>query len=191
VIEHIHQCGLGMIDGKTYPYIILIRELEEKVVVTEKDFGDMAGDVEKARIETLARVKEAQAAQVERSRKEAADAAAEEARIAAVRSAEEAAARREAEHEEALAAERQRTEEAGRVAQAELERVAREEAERQAEIDRQAAERAEREANQAHRAKLKTAAKEAIITLGIPEAKAIKVVQAIVAGDVPHIRMEF
>lgn len=48
-----------------------------------------------------------------------------------------------------------------------------------------------RRQNQEHRTAIKTAAKEAIIAIGIPEAKAIKLVQAIVAGDIPHVRVEF
>lgn len=140
-----------------------------------------------AAAERKAAAEKAEAERIERAREEAANAAVREAE----QKAQAERDRVQREHEEALAAERQRTAEAARAAQAEIERVAREEDERQAQADREAADRAEREADQAHRTKLKTAAKEAIIALGVPEAKAIKVVQAVVAGDIPHIRMEF
>lgn len=192
VIEHIRQCGLGMIGGKAYPYIILIRELEEKVVATEADFGDMTGDVEAARVETLARIKEAQTKQEERKAREAAEAAAEEARQDEARKATETAAERERAHAEALAAERKRAEEAEAAAQAERERVAREEAQRKAEAERVAAEQKAREADRAHRSKIMTGAKEAIMEAGsIDEQAAKNIVLAIVGGSVPNISLRF
>jgi Membrane protein involved in colicin uptake len=45
--------------------------------------------------------------------------------------------------------------------------------------------------DQKHRTACKTAAKEAIIAIGIPEAKAVKLVQAIVAGDIPRVTLAF
>jgi len=191
VIEHINQCGLGMIGGKTYPYIILIRELEEKVVATEDDFGEMAGDVEKARVETLARIKKAQAEQEERSQREAAEKAAQEAREEEQRQAAKAQAERERQHEAELAAERERAAEAERAAQAERDRIAAEQAARE-EAERQAAaEQAKREADQENRRKVKTAAKEALIECGCSEDVAVKIVLAIIAGDVPHVSLRF
>lgn len=104
---------------------------------------------------------------------------------------ERAAAQAARQHEAEIAAERERAAQAEAAAQAEIDRLAQEEANRIATAAREAEERAEREADQDHRTKVKTTAKEAIIALGVPEAKAIKVVQAIVAGDVPRVRMEF
>lgn len=59
VILHIIDCGNGFIDSKSYPFPILIRELEEKIQANENDFGPMAPDVEKARIDNLAKLKAA------------------------------------------------------------------------------------------------------------------------------------
>lgn len=191
VIEHIRQCGLGMIGGKTYPYIILIRELEEKVVVSEADFGDMAGEVEKARVETLAHIREAFERQMERSRQEAAEQAAREAREAEARKAEEAAAAMQREHAEQLAAERRRAEQAERDAQAERDRVAAAEAARAAEAQRIADEQAKREADIAHRTAVKSRAKAAIMSCGADEETAKKIVVAILAGEIPAVRLEF
>lgn len=191
VIEHIRQCGLGMIGGKPYPCIILIRELEEKVVVTEAEFGDMAADVEKARVDTLERVRAIQAEAEERSRREAAEVAAQEAREEEQRQAAEAQAERERQHEAELAAERDRAAEAERAAQAERDRIAAEEAARQEAERVAAAEQAKREADQEHRSKLKTEAAGGLIVCGVSERLAHKVVQAIVAGDVPHVSLRF
>jgi len=64
-----------------------------------------------------------------------------------------------------------------------------EEAEEQRRLE--AAEQAKREANQAHRTKVKTEAKQAMLTCGADEETARKIVMAILAGEVPHVRMEF
>ncbi|GGO96415.1 hypothetical protein [Stakelama pacifica] len=187
IIEHIHQCGLGTIGGKTYPYVILIRELEEKIETgprAETAFGDMADEVEKARTDTLIRLQDACKAQAEREQREQAEEAARKAREQAQREAEER-------HQKELAAERHRAEEAERAAQEERDRAAREAAEREAEQKRQAEEQAKREADQAHRTKVKSAAKAAIMSCGADEDTARKIVVAIIAGEVPHVRLGF
>lgn len=192
IIEYIGEVGRGMIGGKTYPYIILIRELEEKIAVSEGEFGDMAGEVERARSETLARVKEAQAAQAERSLREAAERAAQEAREAEARKSEEASAQRQREHDEALAAERRRAEEAERAAQAERDRAAQEIADREAAAAAEAAEQARREKNRAHRGQIMGEAKLSIMAAGeITDAAAVAIVKAIVAGSIPHVTLRF
>lgn len=202
LIAHCKGCANGFIGPDPQPHVLLIRELEEKLPPEIAELGDYGADVELARIEALEKVK-AVKAEGDKRRQEEADRAEQERVAAAAREAEERAreeAERKAEaereeerrqHEAELAAERQRVAEAEAAAQAERDRAAKAEADRRAEEQRIAAEKAEREANQQHRTSLKTAAKEAIIALGIPEAKAVKVVQAIVAGDIPHIRMEF
>lgn len=191
VIEHIHQCGLGMIGGQPYPYAILLHELEKKIVVTEDEFGDMAGEVEKARIETLGRVVAASEAAAERVRQQAAQEAAAEAREAEMRKAREAQEMRDRKHQEELEAANRRAAEAELEAQAELDRIAKAEAARKAEEDRLAAEKAQREANQAHRAAIKTNAKLAIMSCGADEETAKKIVMAIIAGEVPAVTLEF
>lgn len=66
------------------------------------------------------------------------------------------------------------------------------EQEDQAEQDRQAdEEKRKREANQAHRTKIMSAAKEAIISCGADEETAKKIVLAIKAAEIPHVRIEF
>lgn len=42
ILRHIQECGQGRIDGETYPYPILLQELEEKVVMEDR-FGDDYG----------------------------------------------------------------------------------------------------------------------------------------------------
>lgn len=168
VMEHIRQCGLGMIDGKTYPYVILIRELEEKVVIDES-FGDLREEAEALRLDTLSRIKAAAEEQQRRHRLEAEEAAAEEARRKA-----------EADKQAEIDAANERARQAEAAAQREREAAQRAEDERR-----------QREADQAHRAKLKAEAVDAIVAIGVPKTKAEKVVQAVVAGDVPHLKMEF
>lgn len=183
IIAHIEQCGLGMIGGKTYPYVILMRELEEKIEMGEaakQAYGDMAQDVERVRFSTLERLKEAAKAQAERAEREAA----EEARRQAL---EESEREKQAEIDKA----NRRAEEAERAAQAERDRIAKEEADRQAEADRIAAEQARREADQAHRTGVKTAAKQALMTCGADEETARKIVVAILAGEVPNVTLRF
>lgn len=191
IIEYIGEVGLGTIGGKPYPYVILIRELEEKVTVSEDEFGEMAGDVEKARVETLARVKAAMEEQNERSRKEAAEEAAAEATRAAEAAAEQAR------QDEAAAAKREidaanaRAAEAELAAQAERDRANAAEVERQAAIAAEAAEQKRREEDQAHRTAVKSKAKVALMSCGADEETAKKIVVAILAGEIPAVRLEF
>lgn len=69
IIAHIQEVGRGMIGGKTYPYGILIRELEEKIEIND-DLGDMQGEVAAIRDATLTNVKDAMERQAERTRRE-------------------------------------------------------------------------------------------------------------------------
>lgn len=153
-----------------------------------------AEEAEARRIEEEKRAEEARAA-AEKAEQERIARAEQEAAERARREAEEAAQRERDEerrqHEAALAAEREAREKAEREAQAERDRIAREEAER-AEAERREAEaKAKREADQAHRTAVKTKAKEAIISCGADEETAKKIVMAIIAGEIPAVRMEF
>lgn len=138
----------------------------------------VAREAEEARLAEERRVaaEKAEAARIERARAEAAEA--ERLRV-------------EREHAEQIAAERRRAEEAERAAQAERDRIAAAEAERQAEAKRLADEQAAREADQAHRSAVMKAAKEAIMTCGVDEETARKVVLLIRAGEVPHVTLGF
>jgi hypothetical protein len=131
---------------------------------------------EKAEAERLARIEQEAEARAKRAAEEAARAEQE---------------RREKEHAEALAAERRRAEEAERTAQAERDRIAKEEADRKAEADRIAAEQAKREADQKHRSAVMKAAKEAIMTCGVDEEAAKKIVLLIRSGEVPNVTLRF
>jgi hypothetical protein len=166
----------------------VVRDQEEQARL-ERDRAQ-AEAAEQRRQDEVARMERERQEAVERARREA-----EEAQAAAVREAEVKARaeqeRIQCEHEQELAAERRRAEDAERAAQAERDRIAREEADRKAAADRLIEENARRVADQEHRAKRKTAAQEAIMSIGIPETKANKLVQAIVAGDIPHVRLEF
>ncbi|MCF1502160.1 hypothetical protein L0F51_00065 [Afifella sp. H1R] len=180
LIEHCKQCALGMIDGTPYPYVILFRELEEKLVVDDA-CGDLAGEVEAARQEALASLREAQRRDAERHE---AERAAAEARLA-----EEAAARAQREAEERHTAELRRIEEERAAERRKAEREAAEKAE---------AERREREAAEArqrdreHRSKVMAASTEAVMEAGtISEAKAKLIVAAIAAGSVPNVTIRF
>lgn len=149
----------------------------------------------------------AEGARLEEERKAAAEQA-EKDRIAAAEKAAEERVRREAEeaaqaerdrvrreHEEALAAERAKVAEAERLREAEAARVAEQERQRAA---KEAADRADAqriaeqarkdEANKVLQRRLKTEAKEAIMSCGVSEDAAQKVVLAIRAGEIPHIR---
>lgn len=139
-----------------------------------------------------------QAARIDRERQEAAERAHREVREAAEREAREAEARAQAEqvriqreHEEALSAERRRAEEAERAAQEERDRAARAQASRDAAARAEAEEQARKAADLSHRAVVKDAARDAIIGIGIPALKADKLVQAITAGDIPHVAITF
>lgn len=166
----------------------LEREEAERVAAERKRLADEAEAQRQAE----------QAARIERERQEAAERAQREVREAAEREAREAEARAQAEreriqreHDEALAAERRRTEAAERAAQEERDRVAREQTEREAAARAVAEEQARKSADLQHRAAVKDAARDAIIAIGIPATKADKLVQAITAGDIPHISITF
>ncbi len=132
IIDHIKQVGLGMIGGKPYAYGLLIRELDEKIVIND-ELGDLQDEVRTIRDATRATL----FASMERSQ----------------------------------------------------ERAAREE---QAEADRKEAEAARaRESDKAHRTAVMSAAKEAIMTCGVDEDVARKIVLLIKAGEVPNVKMEF
>ncbi len=137
-----------------------------------------AREAEEARLAEERRVaaEKAEAERIERAREEAAEA--ERQRV-------------EREHAEQLAAERRRAEEAERAAQAERDRIAAAEAARQAEAQRLADEQAAREADQAHRTAVKSKAKQAIMSCGADEETARKIVMAIIAGEVPAVKLEF
>lgn len=209
IIDHIKQVGLGMIGGQTYPFAILLRELEQKIEIDDS-LGDMKDEVARVRDEALkdlkaamerqaaeaaAQAKADEAARGERERvqreeataKAAADAQAETERKAAAELAEQkrqhdaevARLQREADDRAAKAAQEQQAREA------EAKRIADEAAAEQAAADKRARDRE-------HRGQVMAAAKAAMIDIaGISEERAKKIVLAIVAGEIPHIAISF
>lgn len=221
IIQHITDVGLGMIGGQPQPYGILLHELEEKVPPEIETFGERKDEVERHRVATLERIKDAmerkrlrdEQEEAERSerekaeaadrkkreeaeRQEIADRAAREAeertRAEAQRKADEEAEQRQRQHDEALAAERRRADEAER--QAAQERMDREADERERERRAKAAadERARLEASQSRRTQAKTEAKEALMTVrGVTEEMARAIIMLIMSGEVPRVYLDF
>lgn len=184
-----------------------------RLVKEEADRAELAR-LQQAEAERLAKEAEQRAAEEQKQREEEESARAEQARLAAEkaeqdrianaeREAAERARQEAAAKAEADRAEAQRIADAERIEQerkhqaelAEQRRIAEEaeqrERERVAREQAEANERAAREADQAHRTSVKTAAKEALIATGVTEEMAVKVVLAILAGDIPAVKMEF
>lgn len=200
-MKHITDCGLGMIGGTSYPYVILIRELEEKIVRDDKLAPDWE-KIDQHRLETLARVRAAFAKDQERAAAEAQQAealrvetarreAAEEAHNRARAAAEDARNAEIAEHNRALEAEKRRADEAEAKRQREAAQAAEEQ--RQREVEAEAKRKADeaRAADQEHRGRIMGGAKEALIELGADEALARTIVLAIAAGHVPAVSIRF
>ncbi len=163
-------------------------ELERlRAEAEERAEADRRADEEAARV-----AREAEEARLAEERRVEAEKA-EAERLARIE--REAAERARREAEEAKQAEidaaNRRAEEAERAAQAERDRIAAEEAARQAEAKRLADEQAKREADQAHRTAVKSAAKTAIMSCGADEETARKIVMAIIAGEIPAVKLEF
>ena len=119
---------------------------------------------------------QAEAARIERAKVEAAELAQRQAQEAAKAEQD----KRDAEHARQLAE-----------AQAERDRIAAQEKARIAEQEAAAAEQAKRDANQKHRTAVMRAAKEAIMTAGVDEETAKKIVLLIRANEVPHVWLQF
>jgi len=56
IIQYCRECANGFIGGQPQPFIILQRELEQKLRVSEEDFGEFTAEVEQARLDALARL---------------------------------------------------------------------------------------------------------------------------------------
>lgn len=160
------------------------REQAERDAREAKERAEAEAKAEEGR---RAAAEQAEAKRLARIEQDAADRAKREAEQAAQAEAE----KREREHAEQLAAERHRADEAERAAQAERDRIAEEEFARAAEAKRAADEQAKLEANQKHRSAVMKAAKEAIMTCGVDEDTAKKVVLLIRSGEVPNVSLRF
>lgn len=142
---------------------------------------------ERAAEERRVAAEKADADRLERARQEAAEQARRDAEESARKEREEAERAQQAE----LNAANERARHAEEAAQRQREDAERAEQERFATAQREEAERQRREADQAHRTAVKSAAKTAIMTCGVDEETARKIVTLIIAGEVPNIRMEF
>lgn len=153
-----------------------------------------AEEAERQRVE-VERIAEECRIAAEKAEAERIERAQQEAAARAQREAEEAAQaerdRIQRQHNEALAVERRRAEQAEADASAERARAEQRAAAEAAEAKRIADEQAAREANKAHRTRVKTAAKQAIMTCGVSEDAAQKVVLAIIAKEIPNVRLEY
>ncbi|RXR28649.1 hypothetical protein [Sphingobium fluviale] len=205
--------GINLNDELFGPRIEMAVDLRDDAV---KALGEALArlkqqEADRAELERLRRIAREREEQEARERQEAenrraeeqrkaeeqrrADAAAEQAR----KDAEEAAARAQQEEIDRINREKQaeidaaneRARKAEEDAAAEHQRIADEKAAAEAEARREAEAKAKREADQEHRTAVRKAAKEAIMTCGADEETARKIVLAIQAGEVPHIRIEF
>lgn len=161
-------------------------EEEERVKAAQEQARKEAEEL-KVYEERRAAAEKAALEEIERERADAADRARREAEQAA--EAERAEERRQ--HEAALAAEREAREKVEREAQAERDRIAAEKADRAAKAEKVAAEERARQENKEHRTKVKTAAKQAIMTCGADEETAQKIVLAMIAGEIPAVTIKF
>ena len=156
------------------------REAEERAAAEAKAAEERA---ERERLETVERARKAEAERVAAAAKEAE----ERARADAERAAQEARDAERRAHEAALAAEKRRADEAEAARKAEADRIAKEKAEQEAAARREADERAAREADIAHKGRIMGEAKQALIDLGLTEAKAKAVVLAIGREQIAHL----
>jgi colicin import membrane protein len=176
-------------------------------------------ETDRAERERVAAEERAAAEEAERKRvaeetrqreiREAEERAAQLARDEEARKAQEAEAQREAErekaaatqraaHEAELAAERARAAEAERKAQEERETRERQDRERaeaervkREEEEREETETRRRETDRKHRAQVQKEAVESIVPLGVKRETAVKIVLAIIAGEVPNVALTF
>ena len=170
----VHQAGIGIAEAAKATTLQMLRDAHARLVREEDERAE------------LARLREAEA---ERQRKEEARIAAEEAekaereRLAQIHAL--------AERQGQKFAERHRAEEAERAAKAERDRAIAEEAVRKADAEREAEETRRREADKAHRSRVMSEAKQAIMSCGAEDSVARAIVLAIVGQKIPHVSIQF
>lgn len=101
-IQSIIDCGNGLIGGSFYPFPILFRELEEKIIVTP-ELGEFEAEAHRAKAEALEKLKKAFAEQQRRAEQEENERVEREARIAQeaeVRAKEEVEAQKRREEDD-------------------------------------------------------------------------------------------
>lgn len=166
------------------------RDAAEEAARIEREKVEAAQEAARQEAEELRLYNERRAAaeQVEKDRIAAAELAAEQrARDAAEQFAQEERDRVQREHETALAAERKRADDAERERQRQIRQAEIEQAER----DLAAAEEQKRQENRAHRSKIMGEVKADLMTFGVDEETAKKIVTGIVAKTVRHTIVAF
>lgn len=150
-------------------------QIKAERLATERAAQEAAERAQREQERQIA-AQQAEAERIERAKVEAAEQAARKAQEAA-KTEQDA---RDREHARQLAE-----------AQAERDRIAAQEKARIAEEQAAAAAQAKRDADQAHRTSVMRAAKEAIMTAGVDEETAKKIVLLIRANEVPHVWLQF
>lgn len=162
----------------------LAREAEEREAEERRKQEEEAAKREE---ENRIAAEQAEQERIAKAEQEAADKArreaeeeAEQARAAEQKRIDDENAEKERKHQEELAAERKRAED-----------LERENAEREAEERRVREETERRQKDVEHRTLIKSQVKAGLIAAGVNEKTAVKVVLAILAGDIPNLKMEF
>lgn len=160
------------------------RRLADEQARRDAEIRAAAEQAEADRIERI-KVEAAEQAKADAERQARAE---QEARDADARAAE---AERERQRQAEIDAANERARQAEEAAAAERQRIADEQAAHAAAAEAERAERERRENDRAHKVKVKSDAKAAIMSCGTDEDTARKIVIAIMAGEVPHITITF
>lgn len=163
------------------------REERERAEREAREAEEQMAAQAKAEQERREAAERAEAERIERAAKEAAENARREAEEAARREREEAERAKQAE----IDAANERARQAEADAQRQREESERAENERKARAEAEAKAQAKRDADKAHRTKVMTAAKTAIMSCGADEETARKIVLTIVAGEIPNVTLRF
>lgn len=176
----------------------ILKQAQMRAMRAEEDAAELARlrDAERVRIaeqaEVTAYARAREEAETENARRDNAAAEAERKRLADKAEAERREAERLAEAASIAGAhERAEAQKIIDAAEAETERLREAERKRLADIATAEAEQAARDADRAHRGKIMKAAKEAIMTHGVAEPEARAIVLAIVADEIPSVKLTF
>lgn len=164
------------------------RKAEEEAAEAKRIADEKAAEEKRQREEQEKReIEEKEKAERAAAEERAAEKAREDAKREAEAKAQAEQEERDRIHAAELKAEQDRIAELEREAEEERKRKAKEKADAEAEAERIR----KLEADKAHRTRVKTEAKEAIMTCGVDEATAQKIVLLIIAGEVPRVRLDF
>lgn len=187
LIKHCEELGLGRIGGIVQPFVILIRDLEVRLLEDKDACGDHWPRVDAARLKALAEVKAAQAdadaAAAAKAEQERADAASQAAREAEQRAADQAERDRKAAADREADLQRQLDEQ-----KAETERAAQAERDRLAEQQKSAKDAADKRASDAaHRQRIRDDIATSMNGF-TDEMTAALIAEAIMGDKIPHVK---